>query len=97
MKSNRVLKGKIWGPIEELEIIKHILADNFECIISQTKKSDQGGGHFFFSVLSTITNPTTGFDSNSKENQIGRHSSKANGAINTLAGERECPPSPWKR
>jgi len=46
-----IIKGKVWGPHEELEALRRHLEIYNDCILSEIKDSDQGGGHFFFTIL----------------------------------------------
>jgi len=48
---NRIIKGKMWGPQEELESVRSHLESTFDCILSPIKNSDQGDCHFFFTLF----------------------------------------------
>ena len=51
---NNIIKGKAWGSYEDLETLKHHLENYYDCILSEIRDSDQGGGHFFFTVFMEV-------------------------------------------
>ena len=87
MRTKKV-QGKVWGSHEELEEIKRHLASYYNCTLSQTKPSDQGGAHFFFTIFiaaatTTIVNEKAAWN----EGIIERNA-------RTSRGDREWPNSP---
>jgi len=51
---NKTIKGKVWGPHEDLEALRLHLENYYDCILSEIKDSDQGGGHFFFTIFMEV-------------------------------------------
>ena len=91
----RLVKGKVWGPFEELDAIKRHLESFYNCTLSQIKASDQGGGHFFFTIFleaaSIINNDSTNGNISLPEGIIvGRNTRR-------IRGEREWPNSHLKK